>query len=68
MGLWTKEESFMEGEARRPYVKPIVLATYSKEELEETIRPHGTVDSYTNDGGCSGGGGCGCGGGSILPN
>ena len=39
------------------YVEPKVLATYSKEELEEAIRPHGPSDSYTDNG---------CGGGSIL--
>lgn len=38
------------------YTEPKVLATYSKEELEETIKPHGPVDSYI------GGPGCGCGG------
>ncbi len=34
------------------YVEPTVLATYSKEELEDAIRPHGADASY---------GGCGCG-------
>jgi len=54
--------------AKTLYVKPEILATYSREELEDTIRPHGSVDSYggTTPGGCSGGGSCGCGGGSIL--
>jgi hypothetical protein len=48
-------------EGKKIYAVPRVLATYSKEELEEAIRPHGTVDSYT-DGGCSVSGcGCGCG-------
>jgi len=37
------------------YSPPKVLATYSKEKLEETIRPHGPLPAY---GGCSG---CGCG-------
>jgi len=48
---------------RNVYVKPLVLATYSREELEDTIRPHGSVDSYTSDpGGCASCGcGCGCG-------
>ncbi len=39
------------------YVEPRVLATYSKEELDEAIKPHGPSDSYTDNG-------CGCG--SIL--
>ncbi|MBI5115792.1 hypothetical protein HZA56_04920 [Candidatus Poribacteria bacterium] len=56
----------MERDFKKLYVKPMVLATYSKEELEETIKPHGSVDSYTDGGG--GGCGCGCGGGSILQN
>jgi hypothetical protein len=38
------------------YEDPQVLATYTNEELEEMIKPHGEVE----------GGGCGCGGGSIL--
>ena len=41
---------------KKTYETPQVLATYSKEELAETLRPHGPVPSY----GC--GGGCGCGG------
>ena len=45
---------------REVYVKPQVLATYSKEELAETVRPHGQVPSYT-DQGCGTGCGCGCG-------
>ncbi len=40
----------------QPYVEPAVLATYSKEKLEETIRPHGPDSSY-DTGGC--GPGCG---------
>jgi hypothetical protein len=55
----------MEQNPKKLYVKPMVLATYSKEELAETIKPHGSVDSYTD---YSCGGGCGCGGGSILVN
>ncbi len=26
---------------KQPYVEPKVIATYEKEELEETIKPHG---------------------------
>ncbi|MBI5115793.1 hypothetical protein HZA56_04925 [Candidatus Poribacteria bacterium] len=48
-------------DGKRAYAAPRVLATYSKEELEEAIRPHGAVDSYTNDGGGGCGCGCGCG-------
>lgn len=44
------------------YTEPKVLATYSKEELEQSIKPHGPVDSY-RDPGCACGCGCGC---SIL--
>ncbi len=43
-------------EDKYTYETPKVLATYSKEELEEAIKPHGSTDSYT-DTGC----GCGCG-------
>jgi hypothetical protein len=32
-----------EGKEREIYVKPEVLATYKKEELEEIIKPHGPV-------------------------
>jgi hypothetical protein len=38
------------------YDRPRILASYTREELLETIRPHGTTPSY-------GGTGCGCGGG-----
>ena len=48
-------------DGKKIYIAPRVLATYSKEELDEAIRPHGPTDSYTSDGGCSIGGGCGCG-------
>ena len=33
-------------EEKQPYETPKVLATYDKEELEETIKPHGTFPSY----------------------
>ncbi len=33
-----KEKGF---EKKKPYVEPKVIATYEKEELEETIKPHG---------------------------
>ena len=39
-------------EVKPPYVKPEVLASYQKSELDEIIRPHGTLDT-------TGGGGCG---------
>ena len=42
-------------EEKQPYVEPEVLATYEKEELEEAIKPHGSVNDYG-----------GVGGGSIL--
>lgn len=45
-------------EEKKPYVEPKVLATYKKEELEETIKPHGVVGYVDNGGGV---GGCGCG-------
>ncbi len=52
----------MENEKNQPeikplYVKPEILASYQKSELEKIIRPHGTPDTT---------GGGGCGGGSIL--
>jgi len=28
------------------YVEPKIIATYTKEELEETIKPHGSVNNY----------------------
>jgi len=43
------EEEKSERRVKEAYVPPKVLATYSKEELKEAIRPHGS------------GGGCGCG-------
>jgi hypothetical protein len=42
-------------EVKPPYVKPEVLASYQKHELEEIIMPHVEVIN----GGC--GCGCGCG-------
>ena len=45
------------GEEKKLYVIPKLLATYSKEELDQTIKPHGPNDTYTGiDLGC----GCGC--------
>jgi len=40
------------------YVAPKVLATYTREELKETIRPHGPQFGY---------GGCGCSCGCGIP-
>jgi hypothetical protein len=45
---------------KKDYEPPKVLATYSKEQLAEAIRPHGPTGAYGEDPGC-GGGGCGCG-------
>jgi len=50
-----REES---GQRADKYVAPCVIASYSKEELADAIRPHCTVPDY-GDPGC---GGCGCGG------
>ena len=45
------DESRREG--KMFYTEPKVLATYSKEELENIIKPHGSLDSYSgNDSGC----------------
>jgi hypothetical protein len=55
-----KEHTLEKGKAkdRRPqYEPPRVLASYTLEELQETIRPHGP-ESVHAGGGC----GCGCGG------
>ncbi len=41
-----KEE--IKPEKKQPYVEPKVIATYEKEELEETIKPHGPAFSITN--------------------
>jgi hypothetical protein len=30
-------------EKKEIYVEPKIIATYTKEELEDTIKPHGTV-------------------------
>lgn len=58
-------EDGRERSVKEAYAAPAVLATYSKDELERAVRPHGPMPSYgTPDQGC--GGGCGCGGGSIL--
>lgn len=35
----------METGKKEIYVEPQIIATYSKEELEETIKPHGAVIS-----------------------
>jgi hypothetical protein len=37
-----RREKIMETEKKEIYVEPQIIATYSKEELEETIRPHGS--------------------------
>ncbi|MBN1848690.1 MAG: hypothetical protein JW932_08910 [Deltaproteobacteria bacterium] len=50
----------MTQEMKKEYEAPKVLASYSKEELEESIKPHGDYGQP----GC--GGGCGCGCGSVL--
>jgi hypothetical protein len=47
-----RDQVVADADARKPYEAPRVLATYSKQELEEVIQPQGV-------GGC----GCGCGGG-----
>jgi len=31
------------------YVQPKIIASYTKEELEETIKPHGNVNGYTHN-------------------
>jgi len=36
-------------EKKEIYLEPKIIATYSKEELEETIKPHGSVAAYTNN-------------------
>lgn len=54
------EKRIKESKTKEKYNAPKVLASYSKEELEEAIQPHGDYGSP----GCSGGCGCGCG--SIL--
>jgi hypothetical protein len=33
----------MESEKKEIYVEPKIMATYSKEDLEETIKPHGST-------------------------
>jgi hypothetical protein len=38
---------------RKPaYDPPRILASYSREELLETVRPHGSLPSYGIIGGC----------------
>jgi hypothetical protein len=34
-----------ENDKKEIYVEPKIEATYTKEELEETVRPHGPVTS-----------------------
>ena len=47
-----------DGEKQKTYEPPRILASYTREELAETIRPHGAAASYDGQGcGCS----CGCG-------
>jgi len=49
-----------EVEKKKPsYTSPKVIASYSRKDLAEAIRPHGSVSGY-NDPGC-GACGCGCG-------
>jgi hypothetical protein len=31
---------------KQTYVEPRIVATYTKEELEETIKPHGSFVGY----------------------
>ncbi len=31
---------------KETYVEPKIIATYTKEKLEETIKPHGSVPGY----------------------
>jgi hypothetical protein len=52
-GVGIMESKGSKHEEKQPYVKPRVLATYKKKELEEMIMPH------VEGGGC----GYGCGGG-----
>lgn len=51
---------------RHEYEPPRIVATYSKDDLAEAIRPHGQVAGY-QDPGCGGGCGCGCGCGTVIP-
>jgi hypothetical protein len=42
----------METETKKEiYVEPKVIASYTKEELEETIKPHGLANQYGNNSG-----------------
>ena len=47
---------------KQSYTKPKLIASYSRKELAEAIRPHGSLSGYGNPG-C---GSCGCGCGSIA--
>ncbi len=40
----------METQEKEIYTEPNVIATYSKEELEETIKPHGRIPISMPDG------------------
>ena len=42
----TVESERTEGTVKEAYVAPQVLETYSKQELSETIRPHGPLPPY----------------------
>jgi len=33
---------------KETYVEPKIIATYTKEELEETIKPHGSITGYAD--------------------
>jgi hypothetical protein len=39
------EKEQIKGDEKEIYVEPKIVATYSKKELEESIRPHGPVIS-----------------------
>ena len=36
-------------EKKEIYVEPKIIATYTKEELEETIKPHGSNNGYIDN-------------------
>lgn len=40
---------------KRIYIKPKVLASYSKEDLEALLKPEGIVQTYIACSGCGGG-------------
>ncbi len=48
-----KEES--KPRKKQPYVEPKVIATYEKEELEETINSQGSLSAVPNQSGAGGG-------------